>query len=223
VFEFRFQVPNIGRRFKSAKIVAEFEDAGAGAGNEGNYARDPVVHKIVPDGSFALNRAEAKSTVTQGFSGSIKAGMDGVVGASLGFEWKVSKDVTKEHYASLSGTASNEREDEYGEDNAAIWWLSEDPEKKNGIPKWLRTAVLLRRTHDGPFLVRLAVDTNVDLLTHAGSFFGLGQMEPVDPVHIDPAKIANAVEDSATLSEMEKLDLLASVNVAFATPIEAGS
>jgi hypothetical protein len=212
VFEFRFQVPNPRRRFKSAKITLEFEDAQG----KGDYVVDPVVHKIVPDGSFSLNRAVTKSNVTKKFSGSLGSGMDGLVEASLGFEWEVSKEVTKEHYTSLAGIPSNEREDEYGEDNAAIWWLAEDDKEENGIPRWMRTAVLLRHTYNRAFLVRLSIETKVDLLTEVGSFFGIGQTEAVDPVNIDPAKLGN----SASVEEMEGMDLLNSVDVAFATPIE---
>ncbi|KAJ8131633.1 hypothetical protein O1611_g1992 [Lasiodiplodia mahajangana] len=122
MYEFRFQVPNPSRHFKSAKIVLEFADARPGA----HFTLDPVVHKIVPDGSFALNKAEKRSAVTKRFSGALGSGLDGLVEASLGFEWEVSAETTEEHYTSLSGIPGNERKDDFGEDNAAIWWLAED-------------------------------------------------------------------------------------------------
>lgn len=211
VFEFRFQVPNPARRFKSATITLEFANA---SGKE-DYTLDPVVHKMVPNGSFALNKSESKSNVTKKFSGNLGSGMDGIVEASLGFEWEVSKEVTMEHYTSLSGIPSNEREDEYGEDNAAIWELAEDDElpKKIGIPRLMRAAVLVRHQTNMPFLVKLNIDTTVDLGTEICSFFGIGQTETVSPVNIDPTKLNGAVE------ELEKMALLKTVDVAFATPI----
>lgn len=213
VFEFRFHVPNPSRRFKSAKIVLEFADARANA----DSVLDPVVHKLVPDGSFALNKAEKKSSSTKKFSSSLGSGMAGLVTGGLGFEWEVSEEITKEHYTSLTGFPSNEREDDYGSDNAATWWLAENAEKEDGIPGCMRTAVLLRHTHDQPFLVRLGVHTKVDFGTDVRSLFGVGQMEAVDPVNIDPAKLGGAVED------MESMDLFKSVDVTFSTPIEIGT
>lgn len=214
VFEFRFQSPN-KRRFTNAKLIVEFEDSSG----RNDYTLDPVVCKIVPNGSFALNRAESKSDISKKFTGSLGSGLDGIVEASLGFEWEVSREITKEHYTSLTGIPSNEREDEYGEDNSAIWELDEDEElaKKAGIPRYLRTAVLLRHPHNRSFLVKLSVETKVDFGTDIRTFFGMGQTEAVDPVNIDPAKLGQPVE------ELENMAELKSVDVAFATPLETNN
>jgi hypothetical protein len=220
VFEFQFQTPKIKRRFTSAEIILEFEDAAATKNKTHNHTLDPVVHKIVPHGDFALNMETTTSSSTQSFNAQVNGGWQGLVGGSIGYNWELKKDIVQEHYTSLSGTPSNQRKEGYGEDNAAIWWLDEDPETKGGIPKWLRTAVLLRRTHPGPFCVSLIVKTGVDILTDIVTFWGIGQTEAIDPVTVDSELKLNTEDDATVLANMSKLNMVECAKVAFLTPVD---
>ncbi|KAK2591051.1 hypothetical protein QQS21_011265 [Conoideocrella luteorostrata] len=222
VFEFQFQTPRVRRRFTNAEIIVQFEDASSReVQTGGNHRLDPVVSKILPQGDFALNKGTSTSSVTEKFDAEVNGGWEGIVDGKLGYAWELEKNVSQDHYASLSGTPSNQRKEGYGEDNAAIWWLDEDPETKQGIPRFLRTAVLVRLPHPGPFCVSLIIKTGVDWVTDMLSFWGIGQRETIDPVTVDSELKLGSEDDGAALTEMGKMDLADCVKVAFVTPLDS--
>jgi len=218
VFEFQFY--NKGNhRFTSAEVSLEFEDASAKKSKTGNHKLDPVVHKIGPVGAFALKMETNTSSITRSFDASINGGWNGIVGGSLGYKWEMTKDIKEMHYTSLTGTKDNKRDGAFGEDNAAVWWVDEDSETHEGIPNWLRTAVLLKRSHNGPFCVSLAVKTGVDFISELTTFWGLGRTEPIDPVTVDSElKIDSDEFDAAALADMGNLPLVECAKAAFVTP-----
>ncbi|KAI0003469.1 hypothetical protein F4779DRAFT_601951 [Xylariaceae sp. FL0662B] len=144
VLEFRFQSPQADHRFKRADIKLTFKDIGDGKTNS-HHNLDPFVRKIAPDGDFALNPREDKSNVRQAWQANLNAGVDGLLGGGVGFDWEMTRDLSKKHYTTLGGTPENVRTEEYGKDNAAVWWMEEDKQTQGGIPKWFRTNFQLRR------------------------------------------------------------------------------
>jgi len=72
-----------------------------------------------------------------------------------------------------------------GKDNSVIWNLEEDQVNKQGIPSFLRAAVLLRRRDDVPFCFTIAVETGVDFGGQVRRLLGLEKRDPVDPVELD--------------------------------------
>lgn len=134
---------------------------------------DPVVSKILPQGEFALNKGTSTSSITKTFTAEVNGGWEKIVDGKLGYTWELKKDVAQDHYTSLSGTPNNQRKEGYGEDNAATWWLQEDPETKQGIPRFFRTAVLFRLPNSRSFRVSLSVKTGVDMVDLL-TFWGIG-------------------------------------------------
>lgn len=224
IFDFQFQTPRQRRRFTNAEIIIEFQDAeNRQAKTGGDHRLDPVVTKILPQGDFALKRGTSTASITQTFNAEAGGGWGGIVDGKLGYGWELKKDITQEHYTSLSGTPSNRRQEGYGEDNAAIWWLEEDQETHQGIPRFLRTAVLVRLAGPRSFCVSLFVNTGVDMVTDILSFWGIGQSEFIDPVTIDSGFKLDSDEehDAASLKEMGKMDIAKHVKAAFVTDLDS--
>ena len=74
---------------------------------------------------------------------------------------------------------------EYGKDNCVIWSLEEDEHEKQGIPSFLRGAILVRRKDDVPFCFSIRVETMVDTGGKIRRMLGLEKSDPVDPVELD--------------------------------------
>ncbi|KID62538.1 uncharacterized protein G6M90_00g106890 [Metarhizium brunneum] len=123
-----------------------------------------------------------------------------MVGGKLGYTWEWKKDGAHDHYTSLSGTVSNQHKGGYGEDNAAIWWLDEDPGTKQDIPRPLR--------------VLLSVNPGGQHGHWHADLVGTGQSEAIDPVIIDAGLRLNSEDDRTSLTEMGKRDLANFVHAA---------
>ncbi|EFY97031.1 hypothetical protein X797_007499 [Metarhizium robertsii] len=140
-----------------------------------------------------------------------------MVGGKFGYTWEWKKDGAHDHYTSLSGTVSNQHKEGYGEDNAAIWWLDEDPGTKQDIPRLFRTAILLRSPNSRPLRVLLSVKAGGQHGHWHDDLVGTGQSEAIDPVTIDPGLRLNSEHDRTSLTEMGKRDLANFVHVALVT------
>jgi len=182
IFEARF-VATGGRRFKSASVIFRFEDS------EGQLSRDPVVHAISPDGKWALNKTEKVQNVKWGANVGINAGIE-PVGVEAGVLWEVEEVKSREFYTAMTGVKRVMRKGFFGEENVVIWTLEENNDKEDGIPSFLRAAVLLRRPYDVPFTFTVKVKADVDFIGEVKTLFGLEKKDPIDPVEIDPGKIS---------------------------------
>ncbi|RYP92639.1 hypothetical protein DL770_001281 [Monosporascus sp. CRB-9-2] len=222
IFEFRF-VATGGRRFKSASVVFRFEDS------EGQMTRDPVVHAISPDGQWALNRTERVQNVKYGANAGINAEI-GSVGAEAGVLWEVEEVKSREFYTALTGVKRIMRRGFVGEENVVIWTLQENEDKKDGIPTFMRAAVLLRRPYDVPFTFSVKVKADVDFIGEVKTLFGLERKDPIDPVEIDPEKFPKAGRATVKtldpkihdLKEMDNLDLQEVAGVTVVTVLDGG-
>jgi hypothetical protein len=176
IFEFNFLSVKSARRFTSGKIILTFEDA------SGNVKNRPEVSAIAPAGSFAINKSTSTRDVHQTFNASIKGNVAGA-GGDLGYVWDTSKVEETQHATTLVGMKRLFAD--FGKDNGVIWTLEEDKVKKQGIPSFLRAAVLLRRKDDVPFRFTISVDTGVDFEGKMRRLLGLEKPDPVDPVELD--------------------------------------
>ncbi|OAA35385.1 hypothetical protein NOR_07964 [Metarhizium rileyi] len=207
IFEFRF-VATGGRRFKNASATFTFADS------ERQMRRDPVVHAICPDGQWALNRTEKIQTVKRGASAGIKAGVD-LGGAELGFQWEATEAMSRGYYTALSGSSLVNRRPCVGDENVVVWELEENEDKKDGIPTFMRAAVLLRRPFDTPFTFTVKIQTDVDFIGEMKTLFGMERKDQIDPVEIAPgvsprarhATVATLDPKAHNLREMDNLDL----------------
>ncbi|KAI4858528.1 hypothetical protein F4820DRAFT_442297 [Hypoxylon rubiginosum] len=183
VFELRF-IATGGRRFMSAEVIFRFEDS------ERQMIRDPVVHTISPYGKWAINKTVKVQNVKHGANASINAGIE-LAGAEAGVSWELEEIKTREFYTALTGK-KRVMEKTYGDDNTAIWKLGENEERADGIPTFMRAAVLLRRPEDVPFTFRVDVRTDVDFIGEVKTLFGWEKRDPIDPVEIDPGRFPKA-------------------------------
>ena len=180
---FRFNFVNtekeVKRRFVSAKIKVEFSDVRS----RGNM--DPEVFAISPDGEVHLDKQTLSKDVDRG----IHAGLAAIKGVDIGFEWKVSETKEKEYWVKQMGIKFNSRTTFTGADNTAIWQLVEHASKKQGIPSFFQTAVLLQRRGDDKVVMKITIESEIDTQSAFKKavkkrFFGGVVTEPVDPVNI---------------------------------------
>ncbi|KAI6082168.1 hypothetical protein F4821DRAFT_264138 [Hypoxylon rubiginosum] len=210
VFELRFIALN-GRRFTSAQVIFKFEDP------DGNMSRDPVVHAVSPAGKWAINKTEKVQNIKLGANASINAGIE-AAGMGAGVVWEFEEEKGQEFYTALFGTKRIIRKGWVGEDNVAIWTVEENEDEEDGIPTFMRTAVLLSRPQDVPFIFTVKVKTEVDFIGEVKTFFGLERKDPINPVEIGSGLTLDTLDPKIhNLGDMKKLDLAKVANVAVVT------
>ena len=184
-----------GRRFRSLRITVSFASSppkDSGAARDSFY--DPHVLAVAPHGTYGLlptiTAIEKKTSV----EATLEAGFEGVkVGGKIGYELTQAGDHT--HIITVNGMPCSyyERGEQPGDPdrcNAVEWNLFENDARKNGLPTFFRTAVLLeRRSGDShkftaSFEVRSEVDTITDAKTRIKKAFGLIPRD--DAVIFDP-------------------------------------
>ncbi|KAI2631547.1 hypothetical protein GGS26DRAFT_591421 [Hypomontagnella submonticulosa] len=221
-FEFQF-VAMGGRRFKRASISFKFEDS------EGQLNRDPIVHAISPDGKWAIRKTDKVQNVRYGANSSINTGT-APLGAQAGLFWEVGEVKSREPYTALAGTKRIKRRGFVGEENVVIWTMEENEDKEDGIPTFMRAAILLKRPEDVPFTFTVKVETDVDFIGAVKTFWGLEPKDPIDPVEIDIGRSPKAGSAAVRpldptvydLNEMGALDLLKVADVKLVTPLDRG-
>lgn len=145
---------------------------------------DPEVAKIALDGTFNLVPTTQHEEVKEG--GSLALGAAAPVGGftatgTLSLEKAVSRD-TSDH-TTVTGSIDL-RERNWGAKNCASWTLLENKTLKTGVPKSMRTAILLRRKDESPFQCIVKIDAGVDFKSSLERMFG-GKPKD-DPVLFDP-------------------------------------
>lgn len=219
IFEFNFISMKTSRRFTSAKIRITFEDASGAVQNR------PIVSKIAPSGSFAINRTTSTRDVHQTVNAGLK-GTGPVAGGEVGYVWETSEVKETTHATRLNGIKRLFAD--FGQDDGVVWSLEEDPNEKQGIPTFLRAGVLLKRKDDVPFRFNIAVDTGVDFGGSLRRLLGLDKPDPVDPVQLngedDLQDLGIATLDSTVegvdLANMRDMDIGAQADVVLATLLQ---
>ncbi|KAL7933897.1 hypothetical protein V8C35DRAFT_42762 [Trichoderma chlorosporum] len=220
IFEFRFISMQSSRRFTSCKISVTFSDA------SGDAELQPEVCRIAPEGVFALNKTTLIKSVTRTLDGRL-GGPENPFSANAGYKWEMSERKQKDHWTRLSGTKKLLRGSH--QDDAAMWSMEENKNKKDGIPTFLRTAILLRRETDAPFSLQVDVTSEVDFMSGLGSrsLFGRKKVDEVWPTEINAGdNPQNSQIESLDLSEvdlanMSKLNLANHANVILISMIDA--
>jgi Cornifin (SPRR) family len=217
IFEFKFISQKESRRFKKATVTLTFEDA------EKNASNDPEVRRIAPEDLFKMNKTSRSVDITNKTNFGITAGMT-PVGGNVGHEWEIKQTKAIEHSARLTGSKRLIRESFSGPENTVIWSMEEnrDRDKKDGIPSFLRTAVVLGRTSDEPFSFHIKIQTEVDISSRLEKLFGVGKPEPVDPAEIDPKtlKVGVIPADPDAFANLDELDLWDYCSIKAATVIK---
>jgi hypothetical protein len=216
VFEFRF-LSNSGRRFKKATITLVFDDA------SGDLRNRPEVHAIAPpEGKIAINKATSTKDVKHQFNAGLNVGVTGG-GGELGYAWEASQVKETTHATTLTGF--KRRDGDWGAPNMARWIIEEDHVARDGIPTFLRAAVLLRRRDDVPFKFTIGVEYDTDLKGVFKRLIGQEKPDPVDPVQLggetarelDDLRIATLDPKLVDLSNMKDMDIAKQSEVVLAT------
>jgi hypothetical protein len=208
VFELRF-VATSGRRFKSASVVFKFEDS------KGQTNQDPVVHSMYPEGQWALNPTHTEKKVKYGANVGINAGI-GPAGVEGGLLWEVEETKNRDFFTALTGVKRVIRSGYFGEANVVKWTLEENRDKRDGIPTFMRGAVLLKRPYDVPFTFTVKVKADVDFIGEVKTLFGWQETkDPIDPVEIDPGNLPKAGRSALkTLDpKLHKLEAMDNLNL----------
>ncbi|KAF2252348.1 hypothetical protein BU26DRAFT_502829 [Trematosphaeria pertusa] len=219
VFEFRFVSNNRSRRFIRSTITITFEDATKGRNVP------PEVYRIAPEGRCALNRTETMRNTKQTANAGVNTGTLPGVGVDVGYVWEVEKSETREHWTIFTGM--KRQLGDCREDNAVIWSMEENNEKKDGIPSFVRTAVLLRRKENEPFSFTVKIRTDVDFVSEVKALFGLEKADTIDPVEIDPEidpedlRVESLGAGGAHLPDLDSLDLAKQAAVEVLTLLDA--
>ncbi|RFU79742.1 ankyrin-3 [Trichoderma arundinaceum] len=194
IFEFSFITTNHSRRFTSAQIKLIFHD------ESGNIQNRPHVWAIAPQGKLSINKTASAKDIRRNLDFSLNGEILGV-GARLGYVWETTQVQNIEHATVLTGS-KRLLETAWGKDNAVIWSLQEDHKRKQGIPSFLRAAVLLRRKNNVPFSFSISVDSGVDFSGLVRRMMGREKIDQIDPVKLD---------DDTDLDDLgiESLDLTA--------------
>jgi len=203
VTDFKFVSLKASRRFKSAVISYRFA-------SKNSSSPDPEVRKIAPMGSISIRQSEkpienlsrsvevslespiptggvqvglgatfSKSTETSmTISGSVNVGAS----TTLGYSWDVAEKKDRTSQARVAGIARREQRQD-GEENTAVWSLTESGEK-NGIPTFMRAAILLKRENNDSFQATIEIKATADLAYSLKRM--LGGTPKGHPVNFDP-------------------------------------
>ncbi|PQE04948.1 ankyrin-3 protein [Rutstroemia sp. NJR-2017a BBW] len=191
--------------------------------------QDPVVHAISPDGQWALNKTDRVQNVKWGANAGLKAGV-APVDLEAGLRWEVEEVKSRNFSTALTGSKRIMRRGFNGEENTVIWTLEENGDKADGLPTFMRAAVLLRRPYDVPFTFTVKVKTDVDFVGEVKTLFGMERKDPIDPAEIDPGKFPKAARSTVksldpkvhNLKEMDNLDLKEVADVEIVTLLDGG-
>lgn len=180
VLEFRFDPRKKARRFESVDISLEFK---------GMDSKDagPEVLKAAPDGNLSLMLTKQHEELQR--NASLQLGAASPIGGltatgALGWVKTVSRDASDQTtiVGSIDLVGRN-----WGPKNSVSWTLLENKTMKTGVPRRMRTAVLLKRKDENPFQCIAKIDAVVDLITTLGRVFGGKGRDPRDdPVLFDP-------------------------------------
>jgi hypothetical protein len=192
IFEFDLTTPG-NHRFKRATVRIYFEDS------EQDSENDPQVHKIVPQGMHHLNKHTDTKDITQGVDVAINANPVPAAGFNLGYSWSMSETKTKTSCALLNGMTDSIGTDK--EETIAIWVMEEEKGAQQGIPTFLRTAVLLRHEAEEPR--KFNIDLEIDAL-ESSRLYGKSRIaKTLQPMWLDPTVFQGVVDDPASLDEVD--------------------
>jgi hypothetical protein len=172
VVDFRFTSTDPSRRFRYAEIIYKFRDS------DPSDTDPPRVHQIAPDGEFSMNRTEKTQALTRAANATAGSGF-GPANVSLGLTWNLVETGTIIDQARLTGL-KKVFERPRPPPQTALWSLHENPNDRNGIPNFLRAAILLKRKTNERFCSTLTIKAKADLRYKFQDRSGKLDIAPVD-------------------------------------------
>ncbi|KAI1110438.1 hypothetical protein F5Y14DRAFT_363091 [Nemania sp. NC0429] len=205
ILEFRFQSRLQKNRYEAASVTLEFLDKV----NPGKFNRNPMVHTLAPDRVHWLNKTTFDKSSNFGATLGINP-----TWVEAGAHWEVQYTKPTKFKATLTGYADRTK-DINGWDNAVTWTMEENQGETDGVPSFLQTAVLLRRSHSGPFSAQLRVDTRVNKISMGYRLRSTrtDKDKIIDPITIDPS-VRQVQNNSVTGIGENELSHMEIVNIA---------
>jgi hypothetical protein len=148
----------------------------------GRLDSGPDIEDIAPRGHLTMRPTNRHVRVKRSASAQAQGG-GGIASVSAGFAWETTISQEKEDHTTLTGIVRYEARP-FGGKNAARWTLLENETRESGIPAFLRTLILLRRSDSEQFTATVNIETEVDWKSSLTSLFG--KKDKDDPVIFDP-------------------------------------
>ncbi|KAI5786977.1 hypothetical protein DFH27DRAFT_574589 [Peziza echinospora] len=185
ISEFRFLSSDRTRKFRHAVIKFIFSQ------NETQNAGCPKVLSIAPEGHYSINvtrLAEMKrAKLGIGIEVSSPLGVPGKIHGE--WKWEAASSVEKNDRGSLVGLKRVEGKF-IGKavKNSARWTLSENQSQNDGLPTFLRVAVLVELQNDCKYEAEVEVTAKVDTAyaIKNSAIARIFKGERVDPIIFDP-------------------------------------
>ncbi|KAF4467267.1 hypothetical protein FALBO_5855 [Fusarium albosuccineum] len=164
VLDMRFMSSEEGRRYKKIVVRLEFFDKDSFKGGKKMMDHLPIVAGLAPKDRHWLNKTTRDKHVQYGTTATAGANVVPVT-VEAGAHWEVDYSKPTNFKATVQGRTV--RSINYSsKENGVQWTMEENTDQDDGVPSFLRAAVLLHRTPESssrPFLARVKVNSNVDL------------------------------------------------------------
>ncbi|KAJ3531936.1 hypothetical protein NM208_g8658 [Fusarium decemcellulare] len=163
VLDMRFMSSEEGRRYKRIVVDLEFFDKESFRGGK-KTDHLPIVASLAPKDRHWLNKTTREKHVQYGTTTTAGANVIPVT-LEAGAHWEVDYSKSTSFKATVQGRTV--RSIRYSpKENGVQWTMEENKDQDDGVPSFLRAAVLLHRTPESssrPFLARVNVNSTVDL------------------------------------------------------------
>ena len=158
IIEFQFTSTHASRKFRHVEIIYQFQDF------DPSDTDPPTVYNMAPIREFSMSRTEKTEELTRG-ANITGGGGAGPANLSLGLTWNLVEKQTKTKQATLKGIKKVHNRHPPRPPHQTAWWaLSENPTDDNGVPNFLRAAILLKRKSHDKFKSTLTIKAKVDIL-----------------------------------------------------------
>ena len=134
------------RRFRRVIIEIRFFEGAASKDNEG--AKDPAVLKMAPEGVHTFNHCMLEREINHKFTlalGSNPLQLPNSIAVTGAIQWEKVTKVAMSDKTSMTGMISHDRHRRWGSPNTVVWTCTENAIKKDGVPAYMQTAVLVER------------------------------------------------------------------------------
>ncbi|KAF2967459.1 hypothetical protein GQX73_g6087 [Xylaria multiplex] len=181
VIDFQFLSNTRKHRFKRVEITVAFarNDDPVGSPNE------PIVRQLSPAGTFGMDETTQTQEGKIEVHGSLDVGWSPAT-LGLGSSFERMNTTNTKTYAILNGMAWIEGRNKAPK-NAAIWDLQENSTLGNGVPAYLRAAILLELPDDARFRAEITMQADVGTF-HRAVKRKVGAKTGLAPVYFDPSE-----------------------------------
>ncbi|PNP61157.1 hypothetical protein FNYG_14114 [Fusarium nygamai] len=200
VIDFHFASIPEKQRFKEVKISMAF-------GRQDNpigVPKEPIVAKMAPEGTFAMDQSTQTQVDTIEAHASVEGGMSlATLGIGSSFQRTITADTKS--FATLDGSPWIEVRNS-GPCNSVNWTIRENKKLKIGVPAHLRTAVLLSLPDGEKFRADLTVEADIGAW-RAKLKRKVGAKTGLHPVYFHPSHVRRDLGEN--LIDVDKRNLSA--------------